>query len=131
MHEYQARLGINNVACSSSVSKALLLFELMLEKSSRSEKKCSKVCCIVLPTNLHMPRLSAVRGVHEPLFFLSYSVCRFCVITIAMLHVLWTVRVQACWWSCYGLARDHRMLHYVHTKWSLTLLCKDHVFLVV
>ena len=27
MHEYLARLGINNVACSSSVSKALLLFE--------------------------------------------------------------------------------------------------------
>ena len=26
-HKYLARLGINNVACSSSVSKALLLFE--------------------------------------------------------------------------------------------------------
>ena len=31
----------------------------------------------------------------------------------------------------YGLARDHHMLHYVHTKWSFTLFCKDHVFLVV
>ena len=65
---------------------------------------CSKVHCIALLTNLHMPQLSAVRGVHEPLFLLSCSVRRFYVIIVAMLHVLWTVHVQAMvvvmLWTC-------------------------------
>ena len=65
---------------------------------------CSKVHCIALLRNLHMPRLSAVRGVHEPLFLLSWSVHRFYVIIVAMVHVLWTVHVQAMLvvmlWTC-------------------------------
>ena len=125
MHVY-----INIVACSSMVSKPLLLFEWCLKRVVET-KKCSKVHCIVLQTNLHMPRLSATQGVHEPLVFLSCSVRRFCVIIIAILHVLWTVHVQAMLGSCYGLSWDHHMLHYMRAKWSFTLLCKDHVFPVV
>ena len=43
---------------------------------------CSKVHCIALLTNLHMPQLSAVRGVHKPRFLLSCSVRRFYVIIV-------------------------------------------------
>ena len=56
---------------------------------------CSKVHCIALLTNLQMPQLSTVRGVHKSLFLLSFSVRRFFVIIVAMLHVLWIVHVQA------------------------------------
>ena len=48
-------------------SKASLLFVRDLETSSR-DKKCSKVCHIVLPINWHMPQFSTVRGICKPLF---------------------------------------------------------------
>ena len=60
------RSGIDNV-CSLSVFEALVL----------SVRGCSrsKVRCISLapPTNLHMPRLSAVQGVRKPFFFLCLA----------------------------------------------------------
>ena len=59
------RSGVHNVACSSSIFEALLL----------SVRGCSrsKMRCIALPTNLHMPRLSVVRGLRKPLFFLCVA----------------------------------------------------------
>ena len=121
---------INTVACSSMVSKPLVLFELVLKRIVEMKKFRKSV--VVLPTNLYMPRLNAVWGVHEPIFVLSWSVRRFYVIIIAMFHVFWTVHVQAMLvvmlWTCYS---DHRILHYMRAKWFFTVLCKAYVFLVV
>ena len=83
------RLGVDNVACrvvQTYLKRCCSLCEALVET-----KVCSKVRCIAPPTNLH----STVGGVHKPLFFFILMFRAWIPCHTAMLHISWTVHVQA------------------------------------
>ena len=89
MYAWIPRSGVDIVACrvvQAYLKRCCSLCEAVVET-----KVCSKVCCLAPPTDLH----SAVRGVRKPLFSFVLMLSAWIPCPIAMLHISWTVHVQA------------------------------------